>query len=66
MAEYDGWCLKKMKARVPHLLLNYFAPLRRDVIDLIEMKIKKEYETWRKGEVGKKYKIVKVKLFEVE
>jgi len=66
MAKYDGWCLKKIKARVPHLLLHCFAPLRRDVINLIELRIHGEYETWRNSEAGKKYRIVKVKLVEVK
>lgn len=65
MAKYDGYCLKKMKARVPHFLLGFSAPLKRDVIDFIELRIRKTYDEWRKG-VGKDYKIVKVKLTEVK
>ncbi len=48
--KYDGWCLKKMKARVPYLLLGFFAPLKRGVVDLIDLRIHKTYETWRKDD----------------
>jgi len=66
MEKYDGWCLKKVKVKTPQLLLECFAPLKRDVIDLIELRIRGEYEIWRKSEAGKKYKIVKIKLMEVK
>lgn len=64
--KYDGWCLKCIDARKPYFLTPFFARLRRDVVDLIEERVYEGYEQWWKDKGRGHYKIVKVKLVEVE
>lgn len=65
MAEYDGWVIKNFNARNPWLLLSTFHRKRTDVIRHFD-------STWWATGIWKKerrkgnFKIVKVKLVEVE
>jgi len=64
MSKYDGWVLKRTVTRKPYLIVHFFHELRRDVIKHIDKAVGVGYEEWKK-EHGKNYKIVKVKIIEV-
>ena len=63
MAKYDGWTIKSCISRNPFLLAWHFREKRTDVI--------KEFNkitggSWRKWRQRGDFKLVKVKLVEVE
>ena len=69
MAEkYDGWVLKGPGYSYNskgYFMPSFFHQTKRDVIKQVDKVVAEGYKKWRKG-VGSGYKIVKVKLVEVE
>lgn len=65
MNRYDGWCLKNTACRNPFLATSYFREKKIDVIKHFEAQWM-EKGAWRKQERMGRFKIVKVKLVEVE
>lgn len=65
MDKYDGWCLKNVACRTPFLATYYFRQKRTDVIKQFEAQWM-EKGAWRKQSKLGRFKIVKVKLIEVE
>ena len=65
MTKYDGWVLKCPGRKGPVLFGSFFHDTRRGVIEQVDKLIAEGYEKWKRG-VGYGYKIVKVKLIEVE
>lgn len=63
MAKYDGWTLKSYAGRKPYLFLADVKRTRGEVIKELESEFDDHWETIKKKH---KFKIVKVKLVEVE
>lgn len=63
MDKYDGWTIKVLWHTHPWLLTTFFRKKRTDVIKAYE---KQWNEKWRKDRERGNFKIVKVKLIEVE
>lgn len=64
MAEHDGWTLKNTGGRNPWLIPCYFAEKRREIIDRFERTF--PHGSWRRHRDRGEFKIVKVKLVEVD
>ena len=65
MAKYDGWVLKSPGRGKRCLIGSFFHDTRRGVIEQVDKVVGDGYEKWKTG-VGAGYRIVKVKLVEVE
>lgn len=63
MKKYDGWILKSLKGRKPHLFLADVKRTRDEVIKELESEFDDHWENIKKR---RKFKIVKIKLTEVK
>lgn len=64
MVKYDGWTLKNIAGRNPWLIPCYFTEKRKGVINCFETIF--GIGAWRRHRDRGEFKIVKVKLVEVE
>jgi len=62
--KYDGWCLKNICARNPFLCTSWFCTTRKKVIEEFERLFTSG--EWRNARRKGEFKIVKVRLVEVE
>ena len=62
MAKYDGWTLKSLAGRKPHLFLADVKRTRDEVIKELECVFD---DHWGNIKKRRKFKIVKIKLVEV-
>lgn len=61
--KYDGWCIKSYWGRNPWLVVNWFGETRIKVIEGFE---KATGDSWKKHRKAGNFKLVKVRLVEVE
>lgn len=63
--KYDGWVLKAPKRDRGFLYIGFFHRKKADVIKHIDRAVGEGYRNWKRNR-GKDYKIVKIKLIEVD